>query len=56
MLLTYPDAGHGLLFQYHDFFMRQASLFLRSEKIMSGVKADADAHATFGGSGEVQSN
>jgi pimeloyl-ACP methyl ester carboxylesterase len=27
-LLTYPDAGHGSLFQFHDSFVRQASLFL----------------------------
>ena len=31
MLLTYPDAGHGSLFQYHDSFVRQASLYLDSE-------------------------
>ena len=28
MLLTYPDAGHGSLFQFHDSFVRQAGLFL----------------------------
>jgi pimeloyl-ACP methyl ester carboxylesterase len=33
MLLTYPDAGHGSLFQFHDSFVRQASLFLGSEKL-----------------------
>jgi len=27
-LLTYPDAGHGALFQFHDSFVRQAALFL----------------------------
>jgi pimeloyl-ACP methyl ester carboxylesterase len=27
-LLTYPDAGHGSLFQFHDSFVRQAMLFL----------------------------
>jgi pimeloyl-ACP methyl ester carboxylesterase len=32
MLLTYPDAGHGSLFQFHGSFVRQASLFLGSEK------------------------
>ena len=31
MLLTYPDAGHGALFQFHESFVRQASLFLDSE-------------------------
>ncbi|HEY6222877.1 MAG TPA: alpha/beta hydrolase [Gemmatimonadales bacterium] len=33
MLLTYPDAGHGSLFQYHDSFVRQASAFLDSETL-----------------------
>jgi pimeloyl-ACP methyl ester carboxylesterase len=28
MLLTYPDAGHGSLFQYHESFVQQARLFL----------------------------
>jgi hypothetical protein len=28
MLLTYPDAGHGSLFQFHHSFVRQATLFL----------------------------
>lgn len=31
MLLTYPDAGHGSLFQFHESFVRQAELFLDSE-------------------------
>jgi pimeloyl-ACP methyl ester carboxylesterase len=31
VLLTYPDAGHGSLFQFHDSFVRQASLFLDME-------------------------
>jgi pimeloyl-ACP methyl ester carboxylesterase len=30
MLLTYPDAGHGSLFQFHDSFVRYAQLFLDS--------------------------
>jgi pimeloyl-ACP methyl ester carboxylesterase len=30
MLLTYPDAGHGSLFQFHESFVRQASLFFDS--------------------------
>jgi pimeloyl-ACP methyl ester carboxylesterase len=33
MLITYPDAGHGSLFQFHDSFVRQASSFLGSEKL-----------------------
>ena len=28
VLLTYPDAGHGSLFQYHDSFAHQAAAFL----------------------------
>jgi pimeloyl-ACP methyl ester carboxylesterase len=31
MLLTYPDAGHGSLFQFHESFVTQASLFLDSK-------------------------
>jgi hypothetical protein len=30
MLLTYPDAGHGSLFQHPVSFVRQATLFLDS--------------------------
>jgi pimeloyl-ACP methyl ester carboxylesterase len=33
MLLTYPDAGHGSLFQFHESFVRQALLFLDSETL-----------------------
>jgi pimeloyl-ACP methyl ester carboxylesterase len=33
MLLTYPDAGHGSLFQFHESFVGQASLFLDSEAL-----------------------
>ncbi|HSC71884.1 MAG TPA: alpha/beta hydrolase [Candidatus Methylomirabilis sp.] len=31
MVMTYPDAGHGSLFQFHESFVKQASLFLDSE-------------------------
>ena len=33
MLLTYPDSGHGSLFQFHKSFVRQATLFLDSESL-----------------------
>ena len=31
VLLTYPDSGHGSLFQFHESFTRQASAFLESD-------------------------
>lgn len=31
MLMTYPDSGHGSLFQFHDSFTRQALAFLSSD-------------------------
>ena len=31
ILLTYPDSGHGSLFQFHDSFTRQAGAFLASD-------------------------
>jgi pimeloyl-ACP methyl ester carboxylesterase len=30
VLITYPDAGHGSLFQFHGEFARQAEAFLAS--------------------------
>jgi len=30
VLLTYPDSGHGSLFQFHESFTRQAAAFLDS--------------------------
>jgi pimeloyl-ACP methyl ester carboxylesterase len=31
VLLTYPDSGHGSLFQYHESFTRQSAAFLASD-------------------------
>ena len=31
VLLTYPDSGHGSLFQWHDSFTRQVTAFLASD-------------------------
>jgi pimeloyl-ACP methyl ester carboxylesterase len=31
MLLAYPDAGHGSLFQFHESFTRQVAAFLASD-------------------------
>ena len=31
VLLTYPDLGHGSLFQFHESFTRQAAAFLESK-------------------------
>jgi pimeloyl-ACP methyl ester carboxylesterase len=31
VLLTYPDAGHGSLFQYPESFTRNAAAFLASD-------------------------
>ena len=31
VLMTYPDSGHGSLFQFHDSFTRQAAAFLCSD-------------------------
>jgi pimeloyl-ACP methyl ester carboxylesterase len=33
MLLTYPNAGHGSIFQFHASFVTHATLFLDSEEI-----------------------
>ena len=30
VLMTYPDTGHGSLFQFHESFVRQTSDFLNS--------------------------
>ena len=40
VLLTYPDAGHGALFQYHESFTRQASVFLASDSPFAPVLRD----------------
>jgi pimeloyl-ACP methyl ester carboxylesterase len=31
VLMTFPDSGHGSLFQFHESFTRQVAAFLRSE-------------------------
>ena len=31
VLMTYPDSGHGSLFQFHESFVRQANAFLASD-------------------------
>jgi pimeloyl-ACP methyl ester carboxylesterase len=31
VLMTYPDSGHGSLFQFHDSFTQQAEAFLTSD-------------------------
>jgi len=31
VLLTYPDSGHGSLFQFHESFTRQAAAFLSAD-------------------------
>lgn len=31
ILLTYPDAGHGSFFQWHDSFTHQVGAFLRPD-------------------------
>jgi pimeloyl-ACP methyl ester carboxylesterase len=31
VLLTYPDSGHGSLFQFHESFTREAAAFLASD-------------------------
>jgi pimeloyl-ACP methyl ester carboxylesterase len=35
VLLTYPDSGHGSLFQFHESFTRQAAAFLASESLFA---------------------
>jgi pimeloyl-ACP methyl ester carboxylesterase len=33
VLMTYPDSGHGSLFQFHESFVRQANAFLASDSV-----------------------
>jgi pimeloyl-ACP methyl ester carboxylesterase len=39
VLLTYPDSGHGSLFQFHESFTRQASAFLAAESDFAPYQA-----------------
>jgi pimeloyl-ACP methyl ester carboxylesterase len=38
VLLTYPDSGHGCLFQFHESFTRQAATFLASESEFAPIE------------------
>ena len=46
VLLTYPDAGHGSLFQYPESLVRQATAFLSSDsrvgRLLSGGTTGTD--------------
>jgi pimeloyl-ACP methyl ester carboxylesterase len=35
VLITYPDSGHGSLFQFHESFTRQATAFLASQSAVA---------------------
>jgi pimeloyl-ACP methyl ester carboxylesterase len=35
VLMTYPDSGHGSLFQFHESFTRQATAFLASQSAVA---------------------
>jgi pimeloyl-ACP methyl ester carboxylesterase len=35
VLMTYPDSGHGSLFQFHESFARQATEFLKSDSAVA---------------------
>jgi pimeloyl-ACP methyl ester carboxylesterase len=35
VLMTYPDSGHGSLFQFHESFTRQVAAFLKSESLFA---------------------
>jgi pimeloyl-ACP methyl ester carboxylesterase len=39
MLITYPDSGHGALFQFHDLFAHQVASFLSSDSMQAPLKA-----------------
>jgi pimeloyl-ACP methyl ester carboxylesterase len=45
MLLIYPDAWHGSLFQFHNSFTRQASLFLdfRKHQLKAFARSNANS-------------
>jgi pimeloyl-ACP methyl ester carboxylesterase len=35
ILIAYPDAGHGSLFQWHESFSRHAAAFLASDSLFA---------------------
>jgi pimeloyl-ACP methyl ester carboxylesterase len=39
MLITYPDSGHGALFQFHELFTHQVASFLSSDSMQAPLKA-----------------
>jgi hypothetical protein len=44
VLLTYPDSGHGSLFQFHESFTRQAAAFLASDTVCALLNSQGERH------------
>jgi hypothetical protein len=47
MPLTYPDAGHGSLFQVHESVAKQASRFLDFAKVMARMNQERERGSQF---------
>ena len=47
VLLTYPDSGHGSLFQFHESFTRQAAAFLTSNSPIAPCSKVSSTPDTF---------